>query len=352
MNGNNLTNTPYQIAETYSYGGETYTFNGVAQVLDQYGNPVAIKETRWVSVANQFEVTLAQVIPSGSPVWFVMGVIGKELDFNAGSSEISNLTEAKIENPRLAPSTGIMFFSTGNLIYGFSSQNETSIIYLEDYAVPVTITGFSTNLLRIDMNTTQLQYDSLSVGAQGQYVTNGSGGYKPVTNAVLKMGYLESRVEVQPIVLKYLYNASPLSLYNTAFPAEVVDRGFLIQTIDGSGNRANSVFSPLDTILPAVQGILATGSGVLSPSPVGLNDISLYQQLSTPFLEGTEIVLDGSLALNVRVNPPAGLAAWVCLIEQDNKLLLFVYEVRDGLFILNSNNQAFVAELQDYRRVR
>lgn len=350
-NGNNLINTPYFVSDSFVDGSTTYQFSGVSAVEDQYGNRVEVAEAKWVSVSNQFEIKLAQAMPSGAPVWFVMGVTGKEMDYNPGSSEISNLTEAKIEGSlTYNDSSGILFFQTGKVLYGFSAVSDKSVVWLEDYAVPVSITGLGSNLLRINMNITTAQYNALSVGAQGLFTSNGSGGYRPAGPAVLKFSYLESREEVQPIVLKYLYNASSLVPFDTSVPAEVVDRGYLIQTIDGSGNRPNSVFSPLDSILPVVQGIIATGDGVAAPSPVGINDILIYQQMNTPFLEGTTITLDGSLALNVRVNPPSGLAAWICLVKQESRLLLFVYEVRDGQFILNSDSQAFVTELQDFRR--
>lgn len=291
QNGNNLVNTPYYINDSYVDGSTTYQFSGVVAVLDQYGQKIAVNEAKWISVSNQFEVKLAQAMPSGIPVWFVMGVVGKELDYNPGSSEITNLVEAKIEGSlTYSSSSGEYFFQTGKLLYGFSSLNDSLIVWLEDYAVPVSVTGFSSNLLKINMNITTSQYAGLSAGAQSLYTSNGSGGYRPQVPAVIKFSYVESREEVQPIVLKYLYNASSLEPFDTSIPATVIDRGYLIQTIDGSGNRPNSVFSPLDSVLPAVQGIISTGDGVAAPSPVGINDILIYQQLNTPFLEGTDIV--------------------------------------------------------------
>lgn len=351
FNGNNLTNTAYTIPDTYVDGADTYQFNGVSTVLDKNGQGVAVKECKWDSANNRFEVKLATVIPSGDVVWFCMGVVGKELDYDTGSAEVSDLTEAKMINPILAPANGLIFYSSGNLIYGMESLNNVSSVYLEDYAVPVALTGMGTNLLKIDLHISAAQYAGLPVAAQANYVAAGI-GYRPITGTVVKFGILESRNETQNIVVKYHYNSTPFVPFSTSSPAEVVDRGFLIQTTDGSGIFTNNPFGPLDIILPAVQGVLVTGNGVINPSPLGMNDVFQYQQFNNPFLEGAEIIFDGTLSLNVNTHQNEGLSAWICLIEQDGRILLFVYEVRDGLFVLNSPNQAFVCELKDFRRVR
>ena len=351
FNGNNLSNTAYIIPDTYVDGSDTYQFNGVSAVLDKNGQVLAVRECKWDSANNRFEVKLISVVPSGDVVWFCMGVVGKELDYDTGSAEVSDLTEAKMINPILAPASGIIFYSSGNLIYGMESLNNVSSVYLEDYAVPVALTGMGTNLLKIDMHISAAQYAGLPVAAQANYVVAGL-GYRPITGTVVKFGILESRNETQNIVVKYHYNSTPFVPFSTASHAEVVDRGFLIQTTDGSGVFTNNPFGPLDIILPAVQGVLVTGNGVTNPSPLGMNDVFQYQQFNNPFLEGAEIVFDGTLALNVNTHQNEGLSAWICLIEQDGRLLLFVYEVRDGLFVLNNPNQAFVCELKDFRRVK
>jgi hypothetical protein len=351
-NGNNLANTPYIIEDSFSDGTTTYNFNGVVQVLDKNGFQLAVDECKWVSTTARFEILLSSVVPSGDPVWFIMGGMGNEMVCTKGNAEISNLAEALTFNPLLAPASGIIHFSTGKLIKGVESLNNKTVVYLEDYAVPAKITGVGSNLLTIDTRLSATEFTALPIGAGANYVSDGVGGYKPIEGSVIKFGYSQGREETQPVVINYVYNAPPFKAFDLTNPAVVVERGFLIQTTDGSGSASTSDFGPLDLRLPKVQGVLVTGEGVNAPSPVGINDVMSYQQLNTPFLEGSEIVFDSSMSLNVNTHQHQGLSAWVCLVEQAGKLLLFVYEVRDGLFVLNNATQAFTCELQDFRRVK
>jgi hypothetical protein len=352
--GNNLTNTAYLLDDRQIEGSVTHRFNGILWAKNQYGAFLEITSCKWDSIAQRFEVKLAQAVPTTEVVFFAVGVEGKELDYTVGSAEITNLTEAVLVNPVYAPASGVLYYSNpaGEIIYGFESLNNAHKIYVEDYACPVAVTGFQTNLIRINLNITSSQFSSLPVAAQANYIANGSGGYRPTTNATLKFGLLQSKNETQSITVNYGYQASSFTRFNANIPAKLVHRGFLIQTNDGSANTGNSVLSPLDLLLPAVQNILFTGDGVQNPSPVGITDVLSYQQVLRPFLEGSLVKLDGSLALEVTVQAGAGLAAWCALIRQEEKLLLFLYEVRDGKFIVNNNNNAWVAELKDFRRER
>lgn len=297
-------------------------------------------------------VRLKNGVPNNTPIIFYVGVEGNQFDYDKGSLEISNLGKASTintinGNPITVGSSAIIRYCSGRLIWGLSSQNGKCVVWVNNISVPVKVEGLGSNLLTLDLSLTSVEWSSLTSAQKALYSVGSGGLYRPNSAYLVQFSIFESIEENSSIVIKYSYSASPWNPFDpTKGKAEVVDRGFFLLTTDGPANKGSSAFSPVSERFPEVQGVSNVGDGGVEASPLGLSDIMNFQQVESLFLEGSEIKFDGSLGLSSFVQAPNGMAVWVCKIKQGSSHLLFAYCVRDGQFILNNPNQAFITELQ------
>lgn len=368
--GNNSNSLDYEINAELFYSSDQYNLLGLIDVKNAVtGESLEVTKVKWsYNTTNKFLIRLALNIPVSDPVEFIFGVSGKQIDLSKASLEISNLTETNIQvkNASIVTNdTGIYYFTDGKISYGALALRSDNSIYVGEDLVPCKVDGFGTNLLKVI-----IQVDDISTYTTGNWYFNSSIlKYVPNNGATLRLPCLESYMtDNNHIHIAYEYNSLPFIPfkstlvpysqdftseselpYTTAKKAHIINRGFLLKCTDGAANEGSSEYSPVAERFPVVQGISNVGLNVQS-SPIGLTDVFLFQQQRKPFLEGQEINFNADFILSGNVQAGSGIAVWMPLIKQLNCLRLFIYQVRDGSFVINNEDQAFVCELEENYR--
>jgi hypothetical protein len=379
---------PYVIPDTINEPEGTYSILGVVEARKVADNSLLKIDTITYSGGN-FNVTLTDntLIPVNTPIKFVLGCGGganKQIDLEVGSLSIKNLTQS-LTGQIISDGVDGFYRYAGNnaspikgrLIYGFSSArfiDEDSLQFMafvgEDL-VPVVVNGLGTNLISIDFS-----QDDISNFTSGNWTSDvpATAPYYPDNGVTLQFGLLISNRLDDNLYLQYQYNSLPFIPfqpssgdnaykdylsdprlpYDSGDKAVVVHTGVLLLSTDGIANPKGSIASPISERLPAVQDITIIGQEV-EPT-TGLSDIftSGIQQLQDLIFEGIPITFDNNIALGINVDAGKSVAAWFALIKQVNLLRLFLFEVREGQFVLNEDSipQAFVCELEEnYREV-
>lgn len=326
---------------------EDFTGLGVWRVENASG--VEIKITDITHGPTDIDITLNGPPPAGNVMKFFVGCGGNQLDYDKGSLAINNLSESALHNLGTSNvAIGDFYYTgTGDIFYGGMKG-----LYINNVWVPIKIIGYGTNLLKITTQKTLAEYNNLTTAQKALYTSSGSIRY--VNTGYNMIGaFLSRKREDQSIVMTYNYSASPWRAYTedlSNLPL-ILDRGFLLLSTDGPYNigSPSAKYSPFSERFPIVQGIEEIGLGV-EPSPVGINDIISYHHEGELAIEGNHIVLDGSYLFNTFVQANTGLAVWLSLVKIKHRVLLFCYEVREGVMALNSESQAFITELEYNRR--
>jgi hypothetical protein len=377
--GSNVSLTPYSIDDIITtsdvlLGDSTptdYQLLCLLDVTDKNGRSLFVRDIEWTpgtpgdcTMPGTFKV-YTEVVPTDEVLFFHFGMEGNQLDYNAGSLEISNLTKAEAEGAEVASSEGITYYcyedpgdvETGAVFFGFSSfaYNIGAFAEIPGGAstvwVPVKVRGFNSSLFEIETKYTYRDYDSLGLTAlqKQAFEDDGDGHMRIIEGSCLKFSFLRGLVEGgsvnSTIVLKYKYSASPFRPYDITKPARLAHDGFMVLSTDGVANEGASDYAPVSERFPVVQGINVIGTDTES-SPVGINPTWAYQQVKEWASAGAPMKLDGSYCWSLFTKPGTGLAVWATIIRQGMKLLLFIYEVRDGVFLVSSADQAFVAEFR------
>ncbi len=335
---------------------DPFTVIGLVDVIDDHGNRIVPTLVKWDSGNLKVKLPAMSTL---RPIKFVLGRGGKQLDYKPGSKEITDLciasyitTDWNTEDLMLVGSSAIKKYCSGNIIHGFNSLQNNYTVFIDNISVPVRVDGVGGNILTIDMRLSTAEHAALPSSEQRDLYTLTGGLYKPAADSVVSFSTLETFNEQESIVLRYSYSASPWRAFSDSSAANIEERGFLLITTDGPGNGGDSIYSPTSERFPVVQGISAVGTGT-EVSPLGIHDVLDYQQNSSMFIEGCDINFDSEYQLSVYVQAPTGLAVWVALVKQGNRVLMFSYQNRDGHFVLDSIGQAFVAELKEnIREVR
>lgn len=381
----NGTAADYVISDNLSDGG-TWQFNGIKEIRHGLtGELIPIDYIKWTyGGSSEFQIRLGEIVPVDEPVRIVFGVGGsfsassgdvtRQIDINAGSLSIDSLSETEIFDVTgdSSKTDGIYRFSSGHLIFGVGASRfdpnkpATFMAMVGEDMVPVTVNGIGTNYIEVDFSQSDI------TGLTGANWA-GAGPYYPDDTVSLRLPVLQSHVNgFSEIYIQYLYSSLPfipyqpengsryfwdsLSENNLIYPnekefAQIKQRGWLLISNDGIGNERSSYASPFSERFPPVQGIDIVG--VRAPkTPLGWQDVLIYQQLDQPLVAGTEIKCNeySGLGLQVSIEPGSGVVAWCCLVKQLNMLRMFVYTVRDGQFILNDPSRAFICELDENYR--
>lgn len=381
---NRQVSADYVIPDTVNDNG-TYSILGVVEARKVLTDEL-LNITKITLSGGNFTVTLTDNagIPVNTPIKFVLACAGdtdKQVDLEIGSLAIKNITQSLMGQITSDGNTDGFYRYAGNdsadikgrIIYGFSSAQFTDIdpvdfkAFVGEDLVPVVVNGLGTNLITIDF--TQEDISNFDAGNWA-----GAGPYYPDNGVTLQFGVLLSNRLNDNLYFQYQYNSLPFIAfkpangddayndylseprlpYDTGDGAVVLHRGLLLLSTDGIGNGQSTVFSPVSERLPVVQGVDIIGENV--PSNTGLSDIlnSGIEQLNDLIVEGIPITFDDNIGLGLTVEAGTSVAAWFALIKQVNLLRLFLFEIRDGQFVLNEDNvpQAFVCELEEnYREV-
>lgn len=370
--GNGLTNTPYLIQDTYSINtgdfplfGGTYKITGLVNAFRLDGTPIGIKQAIWDVANTQFKVFLSEPISTTEPIYFTLGLEGKQIDLNYGSLEISNLTNAEVIEGLTTPAAEYLRYSYfdvpnnigGHPIFGFSSIADKMIMYVESstiglglVSVPVQVEGFSKSLISIKTVISTSTYNALTTEQKTCYEINGGplGGYRLATGRVIRFSLLRAINTTDTIVIPYLFGASGFKPFDTTKPAKFLHSGTILMTTDGTANEGSTIYSPVSMRLPIVQDVSVIG--IDTPSQTGIHPANQFQQTGVYINPGTPVTFDGSISFSMYVEKDTGVIAFISLIEQDHNIYVFVYQVREGQLVFTNPDQAFVSHLVE--RVR
>ena len=370
-----------------------YQFCGVKEVRRLDGTAVEITQVKLV--AGQFNIQLNENISTTEALQVVLGCGAgatgtgvnqvsdwKQIDFSVGSLGISNLTETEIPQGIVGSAMdgdARLVYADGRIIYGFSSLKALRTnpllhshgVWVNGEFAPVTVTGLNTNRIEIDLFIPDTIFSQLGLTLANwtNYTRGGTPGKKPANASTLEFPMLRSHIlnhnsiyiyykygtlpfiPFKPVSGKY-YNDSLTELRRSYLAGEgpqIASRGYVLITNDGLGNSRGSSYSPVSERFPVVQNSPIVG--VDSPNAnLGWNDVLIYQQLSKAFIEGELIEFNGVFILNISLDPNSGVVVWAAMVKQKSTLRMFVYEVRNGQFILDSTSQAFICELEENYR--
>lgn len=378
LHGNNSNTNEYEVNDTIaSISGPSgnYSLVGLIDVKNALtGESIPVTKVKWkYNSTSTFQIRLSLAIAVNAPIEFIFAVggdAGKQIDLNKGSLEISNITETKnlaVNGSIITNLDGVYYLSNGNIIYGASAFREEFKVYVGEDLVPAKITGIGDNLLKVIIQVSDIS----SYTTANWYLNNTLNKYVPNNGVTIRIPVLQSyRTDNSQIYIQYIYNSLPfmpfkpdssnpefhnllsdvrLNYGNDSEKPKVIERGFLIMSTDGSANDSASMYAPVDQKFPVVQNIPVVGINTPA-SNLGMSDIFIFQQQLKPFIEGTQLTLDNQLILSGIVQAGTGIAVWACLIKMMNCIRLFIFEVRDGTFVLGNKDQAFICELEENYR--
>lgn len=299
------------------------------------------------------ELELGAAVTSGVQVKLHIALGGKIINHAPKHLEIGEMGQSLIYETVIDGGAASYLFALPNNrvmlgCFSFVKQPLTNAVhgvYVNNRLYPATITGFSRNLVKVDLTISQTEYLALPLGDQADWAYHvGTAVYRLVAGAFsLKLGMLWSDplTAVQDLALVYQHAAMPFLPVSGGEVFDLVYRGLLLSSSSSVANDQGNYVSPVAERFPVVAG---TRLGPATGPTTSMVDIQSVGQLAQWPFDGIHFEIDGGIEFATGVGTlGAGFVVWLALVKVNRHLRLLAYVETGTTMQIESDARAFLS---------